>query len=101
MVMHRALSAIGIAASCVLVSTPANAATRTAMMQITVEVRPSCGASTRSDPRSSVAFDCVAQSNALPLRRGAVLESPATGTETAAQQGKAGLAQPALMVTEF
>ena len=100
--MYRALSAISIAVSCVLLSIPANAATRTAMMQISVEVRPSCGASTRSDPRASVAFDCVAQSAAVPFRRGAVLESPATGSEAPGKQDKAGPApQPALMVTEF
>ena len=72
------------------------------MMQITVEVRPSCGASTRSDPHAPVAFDCVAQPAAVPFRRGTAPESPATGSEAPAKQDKTGPApQPALMVTEF
>jgi hypothetical protein len=102
MVIHRALSAISIAACCVLVSTAARAATKTAMMQITVEVRPSCGASTRSDPHAAVAFDCTTAANSVPFRRDAVPESPAPAT---ARSGKPATPvaplRPAVIVTEF
>jgi hypothetical protein len=102
MPIHRGMTAIVVAACCILISTPAMAGTRTAMMQITVEVRPSCGASTRSDPGTAVAFTCGAQSISLPLRRGAVQEPAAMAVEPREKQNRsASAAAPKLMLTEF
>lgn len=103
MLMLRLLPALAIATCCVALSQPAAAATKTAMMHISIEVRPSCGAATRSDPGTAVAFTCGAESNSVPLRREMVQDLPVTiVAQPVGKQNKHGATvTPNVMLTEF